>query len=314
MKQKISFIATIFNETDTVENFLDSILYQTKQPDEIIIVDAGSTDETIKKVKKIMKNYPRKKIKLIIKKGANRSQGRNIAIENAKHEIIAVSDAGCQLDKNWLFFISQPFSNSSCSVVGGSYSPLVKTNFQKCLATFTCADLYKKTGFLPSSRSIAFKKTAWRKVNGYPKNLNYAEDIVFDQKLKKAGFSFCFIPKAIVFWPQRETPKEAFWQFFHYAYGDGRVFFSRYQYHSRQITFLFLRYLLGLALLLMGFINPAYFGVLVFLLITYLVYAIFKTAPHFNKKSVLFYAPFIQLLSDLAVISGALKGIIKADN
>jgi len=314
MKQKISFIATIFNETDTIENFLESIFNQTKQPDEIIIVDAGSIDGTIEKTKQIIKNYPDKKIKLIIKKGVNRSQGRNIAIEKAKYEIIAVSDAGCRLDKNWLFFLSQPFKNPSCSVAAGNYAPLAKTSFQKCLAAFTCADLNKKTGFLPSSRSIAFKKTAWHKVNGYPKNLNYAEDLVFDQKLKKAGFNFCFAPKAVVFWPQRKTPQEAFRQFFHYAYGDGRVFFSPYQYHSRQITLLFLRYLLGLILLLMGLTNPVYFGVLVFLLTAYLIYAILKTIPRLNKKSALIYAPFIQILSDLAVISGALKGIIEIDN
>jgi len=79
---------------------------------------------------------------------------------------------------------------------------------------------------LPSSRSIAFKKSAWKKVGGYPENLNYCEDLVFDLKLKKAGLKFAFAPKAIVFWPQKKTLKGAVKQFFNYAVGDGMAGFD----------------------------------------------------------------------------------------
>ena len=44
---KISFVTTVFNEEKTINKLLDSIKKQTVYPDEVIIVDGGSTDNTL---------------------------------------------------------------------------------------------------------------------------------------------------------------------------------------------------------------------------------------------------------------------------
>src|SRR3989338_2419096 len=100
---KTTFIATVFNEEKTIEEFLSSISKQSVLPDEVIIVDGGSTDSTASVISNLKSQISNKRIKfkLIIKKG-NRSVGRNEAIKNASNEIIVCSDAGCILDKNWL--------------------------------------------------------------------------------------------------------------------------------------------------------------------------------------------------------------------
>ena len=48
--EKASLVITIRNEEKSIEGLLDSILNQTKQPDQIVIVDGGSTDGTINKI------------------------------------------------------------------------------------------------------------------------------------------------------------------------------------------------------------------------------------------------------------------------
>lgn len=48
---KVSFITTVFNEEKTIGSFLESLFKQTKLPDEVIIVDAGSTDGTISRIR-----------------------------------------------------------------------------------------------------------------------------------------------------------------------------------------------------------------------------------------------------------------------
>ena len=48
--------------------------------------------------------------------------------------------------------------------------------------------------FLPSSRSVAFCKTAWEAVGGYPEWLDYSEDLVFDMALKEDVGNFAFAP------------------------------------------------------------------------------------------------------------------------
>src|SRR3989344_3151488 len=131
---KVSFVATVFNEEKTIGDFLKSIFWQSRIPDEIIIVDGTSSDKTVAKIKNAIlkiKNY-NVKFKILIKKG-NRAVGRNEAIKQASNEIIVCSDAGCILDKNWVKNNIVPFNDLRVDVVAGYYKGRQKTIFQKCL-------------------------------------------------------------------------------------------------------------------------------------------------------------------------------------
>jgi hypothetical protein len=44
---KVSLIATVFNEAHNIRQWFDSILAGCRRPDEIVILDAGSTDDTL---------------------------------------------------------------------------------------------------------------------------------------------------------------------------------------------------------------------------------------------------------------------------
>src|SRR5205807_10574812 len=97
---KVSFITTIFNESETINIFLDSLFKQSQLSDEIIIVDGGSTDKTIEQIKHYESRIKVKKMsfKFFVKKG-NRSIGRNEAIRKATGDVIVCSDSGNILDK-----------------------------------------------------------------------------------------------------------------------------------------------------------------------------------------------------------------------
>src|SRR3989344_5020828 len=100
---KISLIITTLNEQKTILPLLQSIKLQTKKPAEVIIVDAGSEDNTVSLIKQF-KNSSQLNLKLFIQKG-NRAAGRNYAVKKAVGQGIAVTDAGCVLNKNWLKLI-----------------------------------------------------------------------------------------------------------------------------------------------------------------------------------------------------------------
>ena len=79
------------------------------------MVDAGSTDGTLERLEAAAEIDPR--IMVIVEPG-NRSHGRNTAIENATHEIIAATDGGGIADPEWLEHLVAPFADGVDWVAG----------------------------------------------------------------------------------------------------------------------------------------------------------------------------------------------------
>lgn len=307
---KISFITTVLNEEKTIDIFLDSLSKQTQKPEEIIIVDAGSSDKTVKKIKSFQVSNPTIMIRIIIVNGANRARGRNEAVKNARGDIIVCSDAGCILDKNWLKNITEPFNDSKIDVVSGYYKPITNNVFERCLAAYTCVmpDRINPDTFLPSSRSIAFKKSVWQKIGGYPEYLDTCEDLVFAKKLKNTGCKSKARVDAIVYWPQRKNLKEAAMQLYRYAQGDGRA-----RYIRPQTPLLFLRYLVGISLLIALFVSrsPFILYLISVILFLYLLWSVGKNFKYIKHGQAIFILPILQFTADFAVMAGFLKGLFK---
>ncbi len=215
-------MVTLFNEADSLEGWLESLARQSRAPDEIVLVDAGSSDGTIERLRAVAKHDPR--FKVHVAPGLNVPQGRNEAIRRAESGLIAVTDAGTLLDSNWLERLLEPIDGRpEIGVSGGSSAPDGRTPFEYALATIITprADEIDPERYLPSSRSIAFRRALWEMVGGYPDWLRAGEDLVFDMRLKAAGAQFAIAPDAVVRWHPRPTLREFFKQYRHYARGDG---------------------------------------------------------------------------------------------
>lgn len=248
--KKVSFITTLFNEEKDISAFLDSLFEQSALPEEIVIVDGGSKDNTLD----ILINYFQKKVKDFDLKfsgnilfdtldginvkifqinGARISEGRNFAIKNTMGEIICVSDSGCMLDKDWFLQITKPFqSGRELCVVGGYNYAMAKNFLQSCLAASIMPkkEEIKKDKYMPSSRNLSFKRSAWLEVGGYPEVMDYGEDMKFNFNLRSRGYEINYNPEAIVYWKMRDNLSKIFKQFFRYAKGDalGKMYLYRH--------------------------------------------------------------------------------------
>ena len=295
----ISFICTVYNEENTIIKLLESINQQTRPPDEIVIVDAGSTDSTVDKIRQFSTKIP---VKIIIKP-CPRGQGRNLAIKQAGGEVIAVSDAGCIARRDWLAKITQPITARKIDVVAGFYQMTTKGT-QYYTAPFvgvTPQRINPKT-FLPSSRSIAFTKSAWKKVGGYPRHLNYAEDIVFAQSLADhPDIKMTVQPQALVEWPPPATYREFFRALVNYTQGN---IIAGYTRHLKKNALVVIRYAIGIQLLLAATIslNPVLLALGIMLLAVYSLYPAWKF--HYLIRSPLDIIMFgwTQLVADLAIL------------
>ena len=342
--KETSFISTVYNEEDSIREFLESLKSQTVLPGEIIIVDGGSGDRTFSRMEDFFSQWAREYkssiymspdkddrdksrgkviVKLIKSPGAGISRGRNIAIDQSSGSSISVSDAGCILDPGWLEAISRGIKKDPSRINGGMNYSICGSMLQKLTALSIMPGLNETDpeSFMPSSRNISFRKTHWEDVGGYPEDLDFGEDMRFDFNLKEKGYNLVFSPAAAVYWKMRENISKIFRQFFRYAKGDclGRMYPLRH----------FIRFFSGalfLAVLICGiFISPWIFLAFIILGAAYCYKPYYRLFIRWEgnegcrpkgmgKLAALILLPLLLIYIDTAKVFGYLYGLITRRN
>jgi glycosyltransferase involved in cell wall biosynthesis len=130
---KVSVVVPVRDEEGSIRELLDSLLAQTRPPDEIVITDGGSIDAT----PQIIEDYIRRgaPVRLIRAGAALPGRGRNLGAAQASFEWLAFTDAGIRLENNWLeALISKAEANDSIDVVYGSWEPVTDSFFKPRVA------------------------------------------------------------------------------------------------------------------------------------------------------------------------------------
>jgi glycosyltransferase involved in cell wall biosynthesis len=234
----VSLVITILNEGESITTLLDSILAQHRRPDEVVIVDGGSRDSTLAVVERYRSRLP---LKVLVEQGANISRGRNIGIATAAHEIIAVTDAGVRLDPDWLAQLVAPFERDNPpEFVSGFFLPETEGVFEHALAmtTLPAPAEMGKGRFMPSSRSVAFTKTIWQVVGGYPEWMTWSEDVLFDLALMRRNVQIEYVQAAVAWFRPRASLRAFAKQYRNYAYGDGQGLLWTRRHLIRYVTYL----------------------------------------------------------------------------
>ncbi|UCG26464.1 MAG: glycosyltransferase [Chloroflexota bacterium] len=239
----VSVIVTVKNEGPALHPLLESLCAQTRPPDEVVFCDGGSNDDTLD----ILESYrPFLPLRIVHADGSNISQGRNKAIASAAGPIIAATDAGVILNPDWLAELARPIEEHGAVVVSGWFEADARTQFEVAMGATVLPELsdVKADDFLPSSRSVAFIKQAWREVGGYPEWLDYSEDLIFDLALKQRYGQFAFAPRAVAHFRPRGDIGAFARQYYLYARGDGKADLWPKRHAIRYLT-----YLVGLPLI-----------------------------------------------------------------
>jgi glycosyltransferase involved in cell wall biosynthesis len=213
---KASLIATVKNAGGAVDEFLASVRGQTRPPDEVVIVDGGSTDGSLDTLRAAPD------LTLIESPGANIAQGRNIAVRAATHDVIAVSDADCRLAPDWLEKLLEAIEGGA-DVAMGFYRPIYRSFLEACSAAVSLPEEHEvdPARFMPSSRSIAFRRDAFENAGGYPEWLDIGEDMYLNHRFREAGLRMDFVGGAVAYWRVRPTLASTWGQYYRYARGDG---------------------------------------------------------------------------------------------
>ncbi len=317
-KPNVSVVVTVLNEVDTVVTLLEGLKDQTYLPAEVVIVDGGSGDGTFSKLQNLAtKQFPFK-VKVFQKIG-NRSVGRNAGITQAQHDLIAITDAGCLPESNWLtelVTVAQnkiQISKEKYPIIAGYYRGIARTPFEEAVIPYALVmpDRVNPEHFLPATRSLLLHRKAWELVGTFRQDLSDNEDYWFarqaDQLARepKAQIVMGFAPRAIVSWYPRSNLKSFWVMILRFARGDAYAGLWR-----PKVALIFARYLFVVLVLILAGMWQGWRGIFAIFLVHEAAYSIWSVIK--NLKYVprgWYWLPILQQVSDAAVMSGTILGI-----
>lgn len=189
----VSVIIPTYNRAKIISRTLDNIFEQTYQNLEVIIVDDGSTDETLS----VLREY-RRPLYILTQANAGPAVARNKGLSVAKGEIIAFQDSDdlwmpTKLERQVRLLLKYGKSVPCClcNAIGSDRGPNQWTSFEESLIRPRHREgLWFNVLEVLATRFVLFNQTAaiWRaaleKTGGFPEDLKYLED--YDLPLRLA--------------------------------------------------------------------------------------------------------------------------------
>jgi glycosyltransferase involved in cell wall biosynthesis len=219
----VSVVLTILNEARSLNSLLSALKSQSRPPDEIIVVDGGSTDGSSQILEGFAQKYDN--FHYFVETGVNIAKGRNIGIRKSSGDIIAVTDGGCYPDKDWLMELVRPLvDDKGLDAVAGALNIEASTEFERLaglLSLPAVPSTDESSAFY--GRSSAFTRRLFDAVGGYPEWLYTAEDSLFSQRAKELGFRIGYARNSVLGWRPRPSLGKFSKMFFLYGRGQGRI-------------------------------------------------------------------------------------------
>lgn len=215
---KVSLITTVRNEAAQADALIGAILRQTRQPDEWIVVDGGSTDATAVQFRAIP-------LCTVLEEQCNRARGRNLAIGKARGGIIAVADAGCLPGPTWLEHMVARVDAKKRRIAAGQTICRVRRPFdatQHALMDQFVNDRLRIRRPAASCRSLAFPREAWLECP-FPEWLDTGEDSWLLIRWRNNGWTTDFVREGATEWVPPQTFGGFVRQYFRYIRGEGQA-------------------------------------------------------------------------------------------
>lgn len=194
---KVSVIIPTYNEEDVIDGCLKSLSKQSLEDFEIIMVDDGSTDSTVKKIRDLnLRN-----LTLLTQEHKGAGAARNLGALKAKGEIIVFVDADMTFDEDFLLNLIKPIEEGSAK---GTFSKEeYVSNWENVWAR--CWNINqgweekrRHPKNYPDKQKVfrAILKSEFERVGGFDEKRGYDDDWSLGEKL---GYESVSAPGAIFY-------------------------------------------------------------------------------------------------------------------
>ncbi len=235
----ISVVVTCLNEEANIGDCLDSLIKQNYPAAhlEFIVVDGGSHDRTQEIIKEFAKAEP--SVKLVVEPRKGTAAGRNAGIRAAAYEMIAFTDADCEVPVDWLEILAGQYKelleqDKNIVAVGGTnLAPENSSDFVRAIEIAQDSVIgsfnahgrqFRENRYVEtlSNLNVLYKKKIMVQAGLYDASLlSEAEDADLNYRLGRQGYKFVFLPDSYVWHKMRATPN--LWGKNMFRYGKGRA-------------------------------------------------------------------------------------------
>jgi glycosyltransferase involved in cell wall biosynthesis len=234
----LSVVVTVLDEADAVVALLADVTPQLRAGDELVCVDGGSTDGTVGHLQRWADRDPR--VRVISAPGSNISEGRNIGVRAARHDVIACTDAGCEPSDAWLEALRAPFAEEPRpGLVASVPTVSARTALEEAQSAACYPDphevrhpslfvrLYGRAfGLvfnpqLPFARSLAFTRGAWTAAGGFPEHLGWQEDGNFGRAVSRHATCVVTVDAGMT-WHQRGSLRSTYLMYRRYGFSGAQ--------------------------------------------------------------------------------------------
>ncbi len=236
----VSVVIPTYNGAEYLAQAIESILSQTLQDFELIVINDGSLDETSAICERYQKAHPAQ-MRYFHQPNKGVSAARNKGVKLARGEYVAFLDDDDIADTEWLENLMSGFSSDDIDVCAGRttslcYSDSLIQSIVSLNSSFDedFADRSRIKEFMICSAMI--RKHVFEELGGFDEALPYgAEDNCLTYRLNLADKKMIYIADAIVHYRPRTTLKKLLRQ--RYLYGQGKVILY-YKYKAMYKCFL----------------------------------------------------------------------------
>ena len=229
-KPKISVVICAYNAADCIQGIFDSLKRQTFTDFEIVVANDGSIDKTADIARANGSN-------VIDMKHEGLSAARNVGINNSRADIIAIIDADCYAEENWVEEIYNSILSGEVVVTGNTKIPK-STFLGDCISglgypggghlgfhNMWPIDVDGYTNHIAGG-NCGFRKNEILKLGAFNKDLTItADDVYLSIKVLKKGLKIKYNPNIIMYHrPRKDLQSFLKW---HYSRGKGSYLFKQ---------------------------------------------------------------------------------------
>ena len=208
---KLAVVSAVYNEEKHIGQMIESLMAQTRMPDEVVLVDDGSKDGTAQVIEQYAKRYPM--IRLIRNSNQGPAASRNIGWRAVQADVAIFTDGDCVPDRDWIEKLMKYFISDDVAAVAGTYRTL---NEENVLARFVGDEIawrYRNVrGEVDAhgAYNLAIRKSVLEEMRGFDESYKAPSGEDWDLTFKiSRKYKILFAPDAIV----AHAHPEAFWPY-----------------------------------------------------------------------------------------------------